>query len=340
MPVTAIPTIRRQHFDHMSEKISFYVASCVPDGGVYRCELDDGNVETSKVISAPSPMWIEPTEDGNLCVLMRAPFEDSPNSGVAKYSLADGKRIGDILSTEGEVACHLAVDSTLYAANYISGSIWSSRGRLVIHRGNGINPKRQASPHAHSVFFSPDKKYILSCDLGLDKIFVYDRNLDFVSSASTPSGAGARHLVFSKDGNFVYVMNEMGGSVSIFSYRCGLLDYVNTVSVLTSDFSGIASGAAIKLSKDGTRLYVTERSTQNIITLAVKDDNLEILARTDCNGKEPRDFTLLANDRFAVCTNQFDNNLALFRISCKGIPIFLNKIEFAAPLCAIEMDKK
>lgn len=326
----------------MKNKITFYVASCVPSGGVYRCELDEGgNVETKKIISSPSPMWIEPAEDGSVWVLMRAPFEDSMNSGVAKYDLVSGERIGDILSTEGEVACHLAVDGEdLYAANYISGSVWSSRGKLVTNSGSGINPVRQSSPHVHSVFFSPDKKYVLSCDLGVDKIIVFDRNLNFISSADTPAGAGARHLSFSKDGNFVYVINEMGGSISIFLYREGLLDYINTVSVLPSKFSGVASGAAIKLSHDGTRLYVTERSTQSIITLAVKDDNLEILAYTDCNGKEPRDFLLLADDRFAVCTNQFDNTVALFCISPEGIPTFFNKFELAAPLCAIEMEEK
>ena len=106
--------------------------------------------------------------------------------------------------------------------------------------------------------------------------------------------------------------------------------------MLPSNFSGVGSGAAIKLSKDGTRLYATERSTQSIITLAVKDDNLEILAHTDCNGKEPRDFTLLADDRFAVCANQFDNTIALFRILPEGTPTFLNKIELNAPLCVIE----
>ena len=322
----------------MKDKVGFYVASCVPDGGVYKCELDaDGKIETKKVISAPSPMWIEPAEDESLWVLMRVPFEDSPNSGVAKYSLIDGERIGDVLSTEGEVACHLAVDGNdLYAANYISGNVWSSSGKLVTHSGKGINSVRQTSPHVHSVFFSPDKKYILSCDLGIDKLFVYDRNLNFVSSADAPTGAGARHLAFSKDGDFVYVINEMGGGISIFSYQCGALKYVDTVSVLPPNFIGTASGAAIKLSANGKFLYVTERATQSIITLSADGANLMILARTDCYGREPRDFTLLADDRFAVCINQFDNTIVLFSISPEGIPTFLNKIELDAPLCAIE----
>ena len=326
----------------MGNTINFYVASCVPDGGVYRCKLDvDGKVETKKVISAPSPMWIEPAGDESLWVLMRAPFEDSPNSGVAKFSLIDGERIGDVLSTEGAVACHLAVDGdNLYAANYISGNVWSSGGKLVTHNGKGMDPVRQTSPHVHSVFFSPDKKYILSCDLGIDMIFVYDRKLNFVSSADAPTGAGARHLAFSKDGDFVYVINEMGGGISIFSYQCGALKYVDTVSVLPPDFIGTASGAAIKLSANGKFLYVTERATQSIITLSADGANLKILARTDCYGREPRDFTLLADDRFAVCSNQFEDVIALFRLSSDGVPTFLHTVEIPAPLCSIEIERK
>ena len=132
-------------------------------------------------------------------------------------------------------------------------------------------------------------------------------------------------------------MNEMGGSISIFSYQFGALDYVDTLSVLPSAFSGIGSGAAIKLSADGTRIYVTERATQSIITLSADGANLKILTRTDCNGREPRDFTLLADDRFAVCTNQFDNTVALFRMSPKDIPIFFTQVQIDSPLCAVEI---
>ena len=86
------------------------------------------------------------------------------------------------------------------------------------------------------------------------------------------------------------------------------------------------------------RLYVTERATQSIITLSVDGADLKILARTDCKGREPRDFTLLADDRFAVCTNQFDNAIALFRISSEGIPTFFNQVQIDSPLCAVEID--
>lgn len=321
----------------MEKKIKFYVASCVPDGGVYLCELtEDGNVKTNKVISAPSPMWIEPSADGNLWVLMRSPFDGSTDSGVAKYSLTDSERMGEILSTEGEVACHLAVDGDdLYAANYISGSVWSSRSGAVKHSGKGINPVRQTSPHVHSVFFSPDKRYILSCDLGIDKIFVYDRELKLVSSADTPAGSGARHLVFSKDGCFVYVISEMGAAIHIYKWSDGALSYISHTSLL-SEGDADGKGAAIRISIDGTRLYVTERATEKIFVFSVDCERLTLLQSIDCRGTEPRDLLIIGNGNYAICANQFANKCSLYKVLKDGTLKYLNSFDIAAPISIIE----
>ncbi len=321
----------------MEKKISFYVASCAPDGGVYLCELDgDGNVETKKVISAHMPMWIEHAEDGNLWVLMRAPFEDSPNSGVAKYDLASGERIGEILSTEGEVACHMCFDGDdLYAANYISGSVWSSRSGVDTHRGNGTYPVRQTSPHVHSVFFSPDKKYILSCDLGIDKIFVYDRNMKLISTADTPAGVGARHLVFSKDGKHVYVISEMGAAIHTYEWSDGSLAHISDTSLLP-DGTTEGKGSAIRLSADGKKLYVTERATKTIVTLSVDGEKLTLIDRIDCKGDEPRDLLLIDNGKFAVCANQFSDHCSIYGVDKSGLLRYVSSFVISAPIAITE----
>ena len=321
----------------MGKKIPFYVASCVPDGGVYRCELgEDGNVEIKKVISAPSPMWIEPADDGNLWVLMRAPFEHCLNSGVAKYSLTDGERIGDILSTEGEVACHLSVDGDdLYAANYISGSVWSSRIGTVRHRGRGTNPVRQTSPHVHSVFFSPDKKYILSCDLGIDKIDIYDRKMNLVSSADTPAGAGARHLAFSKDGAYVYVISEMGAAIHTYKWSDGVLIHISDISLLPEGLTE-GKGSAIRLSKDGRRLYVTEREAEDILVFSIDGDRITFIQRVKCVGEEPRDFLLVNDDQYAVCANQFSGDCSVYKVEASGTLTYISSFCVPQPISIIE----
>lgn len=315
----------------------FFVASCVDDGGVYHYRLyDDGKTELNRKIGMPSPMYLCLEKD-NLYAVLRSPFDESDESGIVSFDTNTWELKQGVISTLGQVACHIAVDERdIYCANYISGSVFRSPSGLVQHQGHGLNPKRQDAPHVHSVVFSKDKKYLLSCDLGLDTVFVYDRNLNLVSKAKVPMGAGARHLVISNNGDFVYCVNEMGGSVTSFSFDNGRLYYCDTLLIIPDDFVGTPSGSAIKLSKDGKRLYVTERASQSIVVLSVMGEQLSVIARVDCHGKEPRDFTLLSNECYAVCTNQFSDSVALFKMDENGILHYLNSIDIPAPLCAVE----
>lgn len=295
----------------------FWVASCTPTGGAYHFRLIDGDFRLLQKIPMPSPMFLQ-REGDRLWAVLRGEEESS----LLCHHLTTHRSVQ--YPTCGAVACHLAVDGEdAYCANYLGGSLFQAPRRVVCHSGRGKDPKRQASPHPHSVFFTPDKRYLLCCDLGLDTVFVYDRALNEVSSAKTPDGAGPRHLVFSKDGGTVYCLNEMGGSISRFSYRKGRLTHQTTVSLGAGH-----AGAAIK--RQGDRLYATERESGQIITL---DTELQVLSRADCHGREPRDFTLLG--AFALCANQFSDSLALFRME-QGIPVYLHSLSIPAPLCIIE----
>lgn len=97
-------------------------------------------------------------------------------------------------------------------------------GKLVDerqHEGQGADPVRQDRPHPHSVTFSPDNRYALVADLGLDRIFVYSFEPDtgklvYRSEASTPPGAGPRHLAFHPNGQWLYSINEVNSSISLF----------------------------------------------------------------------------------------------------------------------------
>lgn len=116
-----------------------------------------------------------------------------------------------IENTLGKCPCHLAVDgSDVYVVNYLSGNIVKNFKRVLSHSGKGVNLPRQDMPHTHFACFSPDKTYVLCCDLGLDTIFIYDRDLNEVSFTKVPNGYGVRHLTFSKDGKYIYAVNELG----------------------------------------------------------------------------------------------------------------------------------
>lgn len=316
----------------------FYSASCVPDGGAMRYRLyEDGQVELLQKINMDRPKFLA-EQNGILYATLIEPFEQSNESGVLAVDAA-GNPIGDILSSLGHGICHIEVcDDDIYVANYGSGSLIKLPDKLIEHTGTGINPKRQEAPHVHSVFLSPCKKYILSCDLGTDDVYVYDRNLTFVSKAKTPLGAGPRHLCFSKCAQYVYCLNEMGGSISIFSWNDGTLVLLDTVSILPPDFCGEGAGSAIKISEDGKYLYASERASHTIATVAVNGSKLTVIANTPCGGLHPRDFTLLGNDSYAISSNLFSDNMAVFKIGKNRIPQLIHSVPLPQPLCVIETE--
>ena len=315
---------------------NFYAASCERCGGVYEYVLfDDGAAECIRVLPCDSPMYLARGE-GTLYVLLRAPFADSNESGVLMLSEATGEAICDTVSTFGEVGCHIAADGDgVFVANYMSGSILRIGGKSVAHSGGSIDSARQTSPHPHSAVISPDGKYVFSADLGTDTVYVYTKELEPVTSAKVPLGAGPRHLAFSMCGNYVYCINEMGGSITVFSWNGATLSALLTYELL-KDGIRPGSGAAIKLSHDGKRIYVTERAAGEIITLAADGASLIELSRTSSRGKEPRDVEILANGRYLLVANQWGGGIAIFKLNEEGIPEYVGSTPLDSVLCVLE----
>ncbi len=318
--------------------LKFAVASCAPDGGIYKYALyEGGNIEALGKIPMSMPMYFR-IKGNVITALLRAPFDGSDSSGIAEYDLETGERISPIISTLGAVGCHIAVDGDdAYCANYISGSVFKAPDLLVTHKGQGVNTARQESPHAHGVFLSPDKKYVLACDLGTDEIYVYDRRLKEISRVKVPDGSGARHLCFSKDGKFVYCINEMSATLSVFSYSDGALAYIKDADIKPKGFSGQGKGAAIKISGDGKRLYMTERGSKTIVLAELDGENVTVVGHYPCGGDEPRDIALACGEKILICANQFSNNVTLHSVSDDGAPAPLGSFELCAPLCICEL---
>ncbi len=297
-----------------------------PVGGVSLWTLweDETLTLSDRRIPLDNPMWIEVTEDRLGAVLM------SGTEHYAAYSLRTGEQIGEDIPTLGRVVCHFTGDGDdLYFANYGDGNVSRASSHTIArvdhvmaHRDVplGPNKNRQERPHVHHCLLSPDKKYVLVCDLGLDSVFVYDRSLNFVSRASVPPGHGARHSVFSKDGTRLYNLSEMGGTVTTFCWNDGFLTDPVTVDVKPAGREGEhCDSAAIALSADGCHLYATNRFINTICHCVIGDDGIPVpVSQTDCDGDHPRDFRLIAGGRYAICTNTFSDTITLYRVENDG----------------------
>ncbi len=240
-------------------------------------------------------------------------------------------------SSGGAAPCHLVVDPTqraLVVANYHTGIVAAiplhSDGTLgaphpIQHTGHSVNPERQATPHVHSVTFSPDGRFVIVCDLGLDRIFTY--RLDPATAELTPGnppfvatapGVGPRHFVFSADGRHAYAITEMASTIIAFDYdpATGALTTRQTVSTLPADFKGKFSGAEIRLHPNGKFLYGSNRGHDSIAVFAVDAATglLSPVAITPCGGKNPRNFSLSPDGAWLVCANQNSDSLTVFRV--------------------------
>jgi 6-phosphogluconolactonase len=245
-------------------------------------------------------------------------------------------------STKGVGPCHISLDKTgkfVLVANYDGGSIavfpiredgsLAPASAFVQHSGSSINKERQESPHAHWIGTSPDNRFALAADLGLDEILVYRFNAskgtvapNTLPFAKLNPGDGPRHFAFHPNGKFAYVLTEMGSSVTAFAYKAsnGSLSPVQTVStlsILRKDYSGPKEAAEIAVHPSGKFLYASNRAgidTISAFSIDPAKGTLHLKDEYPTMGKTPRTFSIDPTGKFLLAANQESNNIVIFRI--------------------------
>jgi 6-phosphogluconolactonase len=354
----ALITIQAQE-NKLNLLIGTYTKSC-DSKGIYVYEFDSKTADfnfKSSTENIINPSYLTVSKDNKFVYSVS---ENDKQSAVSafKFDSKDGKL--DLINSElskGQNCCYIINDDkNVITANYSSGSISvfvknidGSIGevtQVVQHTGKGINEKRQEAPHAHMVYFSPDKKYVLANDLGTDKVYVYQYNpnggnevLKIKSSVSVNPGGGPRHLIFSNDGKFVYVLQELDGKISSFRYANGKLEKVSETTIVASDFKGDVGAADIHISPDGKFLYATNRGTANDISVfrILKNGKLEFVQRTSTLGKGPRNFAIDPTGNFLLVGHQYTNEIVIFKRdkTTGSLTDTGKKIELCSPVCLV-----
>ena len=318
---------------------NIYIAACAEDGGVYLCDFENEKLTVREFYKFASPMFLAKSGSKMYIELRKT---DGENSGILECDIAEDGTLSNFgipVSTKGVVACHLCVhDSDIYCVNYVSGSVARIRNgvcdRLDVHTGKGPHPTRQDKAHTHYINVTPDGKYLVSTDLGLDTVFVYDFDLNVHSKAKVPDGHGARHLVFNHEGNRMYCVNELTSTVTVFIYSDGTLEPLGTYPALPPDFDGVSTAAAIRISDDGRYIYVSNRGHDSITCFEIMpSDVLEVRSYTPCGGKRPRDFDI--KDGYLFSTNEETNDVTVFRCEGAKLTKLDTKIDAKGALCVI-----
>jgi 6-phosphogluconolactonase len=265
-------------------------------------------------------------------------FEGKSSGAVSSYTLdrasARLTKVNEVASTGGGT-CHVAFDHTgraAFAANYGGGSAASfsvgEDGRLSAavsffqYTGQGPDKERQKGPHAHRVTVSPDNRFLLVNDLGLDAIHIYRLDagtarltLNDIPSWRSAPGAGPRALQFHPNGRFAYCVTEMTSSVVVLRWnaRPGVLETLQEVVMRSPEFQGTTAGDDIVIDREARFAYATDRFDDIIVTFAISPESgrLTLLNRTSCGGKVPRHLTLDPSGRWLLVANQASDNIAV-----------------------------
>ncbi|OJW12730.1 lactonase family protein [Mucilaginibacter sp. 44-25] len=262
-------------------------------------------------------------------------------------------------STMGGAPCYISVDKdqkNLFVANYSGGNIAVlplkkdgsiEQAVITIHDdGHGPNKDRQEKAHVHMAVLSPDEKYVLYTDLGTDKVNItkYKGGKDNPIVPANPPfvkvkpGDGPRHLAFSNDKKYLYLITEMGSSVILFDYDKGKLKQRQEITLLPDGFTGQTGAADIHISPNGKFLYASNRGDANDITVfSINQDNGELtfLQRQPTGGKGPRNFVIDPTGRFLLVAHQNSDSIIVFKLDPETGRIMqaVSRAEIGNPVC-------
>lgn len=315
--------------------------------GIYVTRFDAttgklGMPELAAETKSPSFLAVHPNERFLYAVGEGTMLEGTRSGAVSAFAL--NKRSGQLSllnqqPSGGLGPCHLALDSKgrcLLVANYGGGSVASLPVRkdgslgepvsTIQHIGASVNPQRQAGPHAHFITADPRDRFALCCDLGLDQVLVYrldPKRAALIANdppfATVKPGAGPRHLAFSPNGRFVFVINELASTVAVFAYdaRRGTLAERQTVSTLPAGHPGTNTTCAeIAVHPSGKFVFGSNRGHDSIVTFAVdtKTGVLSHVAHQPTGGRTPRHFAIDPTGQWLLAENQASDTVTVFRI--------------------------
>ncbi|MDR0414301.1 MAG: lactonase family protein [Prevotellaceae bacterium] len=328
--------------------------------GLYACEVDvaTGKANLSVAFDAiVNPSYLTFSPDGKT---VYAVSEAGMSSAVMAFSF-DSKtgKLSPLNSVQaqGIDPCYIAAtDRHVVTANYTSGSISvfdrDSSGALgairqvIRHVGKSVKHRQQDAPHVHQTIFTPDEKFLLANDLGTDRITLYayapresKRILTPVDSLPVKRGSGPRHAALGSGGKVGYLLQELDGTITVFSIRAdGKLAVLQETTIARKE-NQENGGADIHISPDGKFLYATNRGAANDVTCFAigEDGTLDFVEQLPTGGKGPRNFTITPDGDYIFVGNQYTNSITIFARD-KNTGKLTNtgkQIHVAAPVCLL-----
>lgn len=321
--------------------VGTYTTSGKSDG-IYVYKFNPNRNEATLVgsVKSENPSFLAISKDQKYVYAVNENHGGDKGGDLSAFALDKKKgtlTLIDKQPTGGDDPCYVAIDSTgktLVVANYSGGNMSVFKtgadggvqpyAQLIAHDGYGVNVKRQEMPHVHCTVFSPDQKYVFAADLGNDRLYRYAFNgsdaepLKPLDPAyyEIPDGSGPRHLTFSPDKKYAYLINELTGNIIAYSYNNGTLTQIQTLPSDITKGKEDKGSAEIDITPNGKFLYTSNRVTANeIVAYKVNSDGTLLEVGRTPTGIHPRHFMIDPTSHFLLVANRDSNNIQIFLIN-------------------------
>ena len=366
---------------------------------VLECDTETGAAKiVQSVNGCEGTTYFQISRDGKTLYSVVAEKVDNKSHGAIVKFDVENHRIGKMTKLAElpcETPCHVALspdESVMSVAVYWSGIYGvmaldercatfgrdaypqTSAGALETRPyqsaalpNDAVGPRkdRQQKAFAHQTFYTPDGKLMGVCDLGCDRVNFYDYKkpggLDKpVVTLKADPGDGPRHAIFSNDGKFLFVVNELSSTVTSYAVAKGTPNLVGAsfqdargrLGEPSLPFKRIGKwsmlpegcalketetkAAAIKSTADGKIVMASNRGHDSIAFYEVGLlGKLKLRNIAKLTGKFPRDFELMPGEKFMVVGHKMSNEIQVYafdREKCELKPVG-EPIPCWRPLC-------
>jgi len=349
---------KKQNTQMLNSSYSFFIGTYTDteSKGIYKLRMDEKGYfgELQLQAETVNPSFLCFANNGkNLLAVNEINTLDGAGS-VESYEIGEDLNLISRKSSGGAHPCFVTAndDGLVLTANYTGGNTGLLKvdkdGKLSElldvnqHEGSGTVEGRQDAPHAHSIWFQPNKDRVIAVDLGTNELWISKISKDKFKAVENnriqlSEGAGPRHLTFHPNGKYLYVISELDNTISQVQISKNGYELVSNTSTLPVEFDGTSYTADIHISSDGKFLYGSNRGHNSIVIYEVSDNgNLSFVGHESTRGDHPRNFSLSPDGKYLLVANQNTNNLVSFsRDETTGLLTFVDELKVPKPVCIL-----
>lgn len=321
----------------MTGKYMAYIGSYSYTGNakgisVYDVDVEEGSFIFRCEVEVDNSSYLKASQNGKILYSIAdegvVAFRILQNGSLSRLNSANIKGMrGRHLSTSKD-------DSYIFVSGFHDGKETVLRlrsdgsvGRItdgVFHKGLGSVAERSFRPHISCSRLTPDERFLMVCDLGIDQIKVYrfDKKEGRISLADTircELESAPKYFMFSSDGRFFYVLYEMKNVIDVYSYQAGernpIVEKIQTISTTGTEPGQLTAACAMHFSPDEKHLFCSNAG-ENTVSMYERDEETGMLTMRFClpiSGDYPKDIAIFPDGKHLASINH-EGTVSFFKI--------------------------